>query len=91
MKRSKLEKYVDILHLLAEEGPLKLTDLMNSANISNHQIKQQMAFLVKQGMVNEKPIGKTRVTYLASESGLRVVKFFRGEKPVLPLLERIPE
>jgi len=91
MKRSKLEMYVDILHLLAEDGPLKLTDLMNTANISSCQIKQQMAFLVKQGMVNEKPVGKTRVTYSVSESGLRAVKFFRGEKPVLPLVERIRE
>lgn len=91
MKRSKLEMYIDILHLLAEDGPLKLTHLTNSADINSNQIKQQIEFLVKQGMVTEEPVGKVRVAYLITKRGARALQFFRGEKPVLQVIGRIRE
>lgn len=91
MKRTKLEMYIDILHLLAEDGPLKLTHLTNSADINSHQIRQQIEFLIRQGMVIEEPVGKVRVAYLITKRGSRALQFFRSEKPALRIVEKIRE
>jgi predicted transcriptional regulator len=87
MRRSKLEMYVDILEVLALRGPLKLTHVMYKANVNCSILKEYLQFLIEQGLVEEKTVGKHRVAYAISSKGLIVLKQFRELKQVLPLVE----
>ncbi len=94
MRRSKLEMYVDILKVLAHKGPLKLTHVMYKANVNCSVLKEYLDFLIEQNLVEEKTVGKKRIVYAITENGLRVLKYFRELKTMLPVMEegqaRIP-
>ena len=87
MRRSKLEMYVDILKVLAHRGPLKLTHVMYKANVNCSVLKEYMNFLIKQGLVEERTIGKRRVVYAITQRGITVLKYFRELQQVLPIVE----
>ena len=87
MRRSKLEIYVDILKVLAHRGPLKLTHVMYKANVNCSVLKEYLDFLTKQGLVEEKIIGKERKVYAITQRGVTVLKQFRELKEVLPIVE----
>jgi predicted transcriptional regulator len=87
MRRSKLEMYVDILQVLAHRGPLKLTHIMYKANVNCSVLKEYLDFLMKQGLVEERTVGKRRVVYNITQRGITVLKYFRELKQVLPILE----
>ncbi len=87
MRRSKLEMYVDILKVLAHRGPLKLTHVMYKANVNCSVLKEYLDFLAKQGLVEEKIIGKERIVYMITQRGVTVLKQFRELKEVLPIVE----
>jgi predicted transcriptional regulator len=94
MRRSKLEMYIDILKVLAHRGPLKLTHIMYKANVNCSVLKEYLDFLIQQELVEEKTVGKKRIVYAVSEKGLKVLKYFRELKVMLPVIEeghaRIP-
>jgi len=94
MRRSKLEMYIDILKVLAQRGPLKLTHIMYKANVNCSVLKEYLDFLIQQDLVEEKTVGKKRIVYVVSEKGLKVLKYFRELKVMLPVIEedqaRIP-
>ena len=87
MRRSKLEMYVDILKVLAQRGPLKLTHVMYKANVNCSVLKEYLDFLLKQGLVEERIVGKQRVVYAATQRGMIVLKYFRELRQALPLIE----
>ncbi|MEM2108640.1 MAG: winged helix-turn-helix domain-containing protein [Candidatus Bathyarchaeia archaeon] len=87
MRRSKLEMYIDILKVLAQRGPLKLTHVMYKANVNCSVLKEYLDFLMKQGLVEERTIGKRRVVYAITQRGITVLKYFRELKQVLPIVE----
>ena len=87
MRRSKLEMYVDILQVLAHRGPLKLTHIMYKANVNCSILKEYLEFLIKQGLVEERVVGKRRVVYAATQRGITVLKYFGELKQVLPIVE----
>ncbi len=87
MRRSKLEMYVDILTVLAHRGPLKLTHIMYKANVNCCVLKEYLDFLLKQGLVEERTVGKARVVFAVSQRGIMVLKYFRELKQVLPIVE----
>ena len=87
MRRSKLEMYVDILKVLAHRGPLKLTHIMYKANVNCSVLKEYLDFLIKQGLVEERTIGKARVVFAVTQRGITVLKYFRELKMVLPIVE----
>jgi len=87
MRRSKLEMYIDILKVLAHKGPLKLTHIMYKANVNCSVLKQYLEFLIGQGLVEEKTIGKKRIVYAITPRGITVLKYFRELKVMLPVLE----
>jgi predicted transcriptional regulator len=86
--------YVDILSVLSRRGPLKLTHVMYKANVNCSVLKEYLDFLMKQGLVDERPVGKGRIVYAVTQRGLMVLKYFRELKQVLPIVEedqrRIP-
>jgi predicted transcriptional regulator len=87
MRRSKLETYIDILRVLAHRGPLKLTHIMYKANINCSALKGYINFLIKQGLVEERTVGKDRKVYMITQRGITVIKAFRELKQALPVTE----
>ena len=87
MRRSKLEMYVDILRVLAQRGPLKLTHVMYKANVNCSVLKEYLDFLIKHGLVEERIVGKKRLVYALTQRGRIVLKHFRELKQVLPIAE----
>jgi predicted transcriptional regulator len=87
VRRSKLEMYVDILTVLAHRGPLKLTHVMYKANVICSVLKEYLEFLMKQGLVEERTVGKARVVFAVTQRGITVLKYFRELKQVLPIVE----
>ena len=79
--------YVDILSVLAHKGPLKLTHVMYKANLNCSVLKEYLDFLIKQGLVEERTIGKERVVYAVTQRGITVLKYFKELKQVLPIVE----
>ena len=91
MRRSKLEMYVDILKVLARNGPLKLTHIMYKANVNCSVLKQHLDFLIQQNLVEEQTSQmkrhKTRVIYAITERGKTVLKYFREVNRALQITE----
>jgi predicted transcriptional regulator len=87
VRRSKLEMYVDILTVLAHRGPLKLTHVMYKANVNCSVLKEHLEFLLKQGLVEERTVGKHRVVFAVTQRGITVLKYFKELKQVLPIVE----
>jgi predicted transcriptional regulator len=87
VRRSKLEMYVDILTVLAHKGPLKLTHVMYKANVNCSVLKEYLDFLTKQGLVEERTVGKRRTVYSVTQRGITVLKYFKELKQVLPIVD----
>lgn len=94
MRRSKLEMHIDILKILAQRGPLKLTHVMYKANVNCSVLKEYLDFLIQKELVEERTIGKKRIVYAITDKGLKVLRYFRELKLLLPVtdegLARIP-
>jgi predicted transcriptional regulator len=91
LRRSKLEMYVDILKVLARNGPLKPTHIMYKANVNCSVLKQYLDFLIQQNLVEEqtsqKKRHKTRVVYAITERGRTVLKYFGEVNRALHITE----
>jgi predicted transcriptional regulator len=87
MRRSQLEMHLKILEILDRVGPLKLTHVMNKANVNCSLLKECLDFLTKQGLVEEKIIGEGRKVYAITQLGLKVLQQFRELKEMLPIVE----
>ena len=87
MRRSKLETYVAILSVLAQRGPLKLTHIMYKANVNCSVLKEQLDFLIKQNLVQERITKKERTVFAITQRGITVLKYFRELTKALPIVE----
>ena len=87
MRRSTLEMYIDILRVLAHNGPLKLTHVMYKANVNCSVLKEYLDFLIKQGLIEERTIGKARVVFVVTQQGITVLKYFHELEQVLPIVD----
>jgi predicted transcriptional regulator len=79
--------YVDVLKVLSQRGPLKLTHIMYKANVNCKVLKEYLDFLVGHGLVEERIVGKRRVVYAITQRGVTVLKYFRELEQVLPIVE----
>jgi predicted transcriptional regulator len=87
MRRSKLEMYIDILQALSRRGPLKLTHVMYKANVNCKVLKMYLDFLLKQNLIEERIVGKSRIVFAITPRGITVLKYFRELRQVLPIVE----
>jgi predicted transcriptional regulator len=87
MRRSKIETYVDILEVLANTSPLKLTHVMYKTNVNCSVVKECLDFLIRQGLVEVKIVGKERKFYAITQLGVTVINQFRELREVLPIVE----
>ena len=87
MRRSKLEMYVDILKVLSQRGPLKLTHIMYKANLNCSALSEYLEFLLKQELVEKRILKRNRTVYAVTQRDLKVLKAFRELTQALPILE----
>jgi predicted transcriptional regulator len=87
MRRSKLEIHVDILEVLAHCGPLKPSHIMHRANVNSDCLKEYLDLLVRQNLIEARPVGKSRIVYAITPSGIKFLKQFRELKQALPIAE----
>jgi predicted transcriptional regulator len=78
---------VDILEVLAQGGPLKLTHIMYKAHVNCNLLRECLDFLIKQGLVEVKIIGRERKVYAITQLGVTVLEQFRELKEALPIIE----
>ena len=75
-----MEMYIDILKVMAQSGPMKLTHVMYKANLNCSVLKQNLEFLIQQNLIEEqitvKKRNKTKITYAITEKGRTVLKYF---------------
>ena len=81
MRRSKLEMYVDILRILASQGPMKLTQLVHKTDLSQGFLKQHLRFLIQQSLIEKQNFSKGEIFYTITERGLKVLNI------VVPIIE----
>ena len=79
--------HLKILEILDHVGPLKLTHVMNKANVNCSLLKECLDFLTRQGLVEEKITGERRKVYAITQLGMKVLKQFRELKEMLPIAE----
>ena len=79
--------YIDILKVLAQRGPLKLTHIMYKANVNCSVLTEYLEFLLKQGLVEERLLKKSRTVYAVTQHGITVLKSFRELTQALPIVE----
>ena len=87
MRRSKLETCLSILETLASHGSLKITHVMQKANLNCNVLKNYFDFLIKQGAVQEKCVEKDRVVYGITERGVYLIRYFRELNKVIPTMK----
>ncbi|MCJ7614238.1 winged helix-turn-helix domain-containing protein [Candidatus Bathyarchaeota archaeon] len=91
MRRSKMEMYIDILKVMAQHGPLKLTHIMYKANVNCSVLKQNLDFLIQQNLIEEqitqKRRNKTKICYAITERGKTVIKYFNEVNVALQITE----
>jgi len=91
MRRSKMEMYIDILKVLAQNGPLKLTHVMYKANVNCSVLKQNLDFLIQQNLIEEqithKKRNKTKVSYVITDKGKTVIRYFNEVNVALQITE----
>ena len=85
MKRSKLEIYLDILAMLALKRQLKLKHLMSKLKVNCKSLKEQIDFLIKNGLVEKKILEKDQVFYALTPSGKAILKAFREINQIFPI------
>ena len=87
MRKSKLEVNLDILKILASQGPMELTKLMNKADLGQSVLEQHLDFLIQQNLVEEQNLGKDETFHVITERGLRVLKVI---VPIIEVARKIP-
>jgi predicted transcriptional regulator len=91
MRRSKMEMYIDILKVMAQHGPLKLTHVMYKANVNCSVLKENLDFLLQQNLIEEqitvKKRNKTKTRYAITEKGRTVIKYFNEVNRALQITE----
>jgi predicted transcriptional regulator len=91
MRRSKMEMYIDILKVMAQNGAMKLTHIMYKANVNCSVLKENLDFLLQQNLIEEqitvKKRNKTKVRYAITEKGRTVIKYFNEVNRALQITE----
>jgi len=78
---------MDILKILASQGPKKLTQLVHKTELSRSVLKQHLGFLMQQNLVEEQNLGKNKIFYAITERGLKVLNVVA---PIIVEVRKIP-
>ena len=73
MVRSRLKVYMDILKVLAHNGPSKLTHIMYKSMVNYKTVKQCLELLIKKNLAEATSVQKRNV-YHITEKGIDVLE-----------------
>lgn len=73
--KTKLELYVEILRSLEKQELTRLSDIERKINMGNQALRQALAFLEKQNLVQKLSV-ENRIMYKSTPRGVRVTKYF---------------
>jgi predicted transcriptional regulator len=88
-RRSKLQIQINILTVLNQRGPSKITHIMYESNTNCGILKKNLTFLTKQELVEKKTTGKDRIAYRITPKGTSMLSTFKEFKQML-LVEETP-
>ncbi len=87
-KRSRLEVYFDILHVLAYRKPLRLTHITQKANLNGAKTKEYLTLLTAKNLIEKSILGKScALVYSITPQGLTALRKFEELTQTLPLAE----
>jgi len=92
MRRSKLDTYLDILAVMARGKPLKLTHIMQKANLNCNTLKETLAYLIGLGMAEKRMQMENHTVYASygiTQKGITTLRYFKDLNQVLPIVEKI--
>ncbi len=72
VRRSRMERYLDILKVVAKHGPIKQTHIMYKANLSWIELKNSLSHLMKLKMITEIN-DASGYLYAISETGVSTI------------------
>ena len=78
--------YGDILKVLADQGPLKWTDIMYGANVNGDVLKEYLDFLLRQGLVDKQTVRKQQI-FAVTQRGITILNYFKKLSIDLPIIE----
>lgn len=87
MRRSKLEICIDILDVLAFKGQLKITHVMYKANVNRMVLREQLDFLISNGLVEQRTLTRKHIVFAITKKGQSVLSTFRELDRLLPIIE----
>ena len=76
-KRSKLERYLDILKVVSEFGPIRRTHVLYRANLSWNELRESLETLEKAEAITEIPNGKGTL-YKITGTGQGILSHYAG-------------
>lgn len=82
IRRSRMERYLDIMRVVARHGPIKQTHIMYKANLSWVELKKNLDHLMKLKMVTEID-DESGPLYAISETGLSTIYSYEKIEGVL--------
>jgi predicted transcriptional regulator len=91
MRRSKLETCICILKVLNRTGSLKITHLMQKADLNFNALQGQLDVLIRLGMVEEELASSEKIVYAITERGANILGFFANLNPMGPTIETSPK
>lgn len=86
MRRSRFETYLDVLKVLINNGPSKITHIAYNSNINSDFLKEYLDFLITQRAVEERTIDSESSVFAITQHGINLLKYFW--QPELPLIEK---
>ena len=87
MRRSKLEIELDILKILSQKGPLRLTHIMYKTNLNCEVLSKDLAFLKQQGVIEVRNVGRGSQFYSITNIGLSLLKSWKELRQFLSAVE----
>jgi len=91
MRRSKQEIHVDILKVLAFDGPLRPTQLAYKAKINSHALNQCLNYLCQHNLVEKRTLEK-KLKYALTREGWEVIKGAENTlSSIQPIIRYSPE
>ena len=87
LPKSKLEKHLEILTLLAIGKPSSPTHIKNKTGIHHNTLKRCLEFLIQQNLVEERILSRDRVSYAITKRGVKVLNVV---VPIVKEARKIP-
>lgn len=82
VRRSRIERYLDILKVVARHGPIKQTHIMYKANLSWMELKRSLEHLTKSKMITAID-DSSGLLYAISETGLSTIYNYEKVEKIL--------